>query len=152
MEDAVSYLIFSADTLLAIITFLYAVFNSGTVKAVKMEGRISKIEANQITTEERRCVQENDVKMKLIFGMVESEFPKFLRRDTTPSLDILFDKVKVIGVKALTTEEASVFEGELEKEIQLAIKEKDGWRAMALGFYSALVKSSHMDGKEGCKK
>lgn len=153
MEDAVSYLIFSADTLLAIITFLYAVFVSGQAKAVELENRLTKVEANQFTEADKNCLHELDLKMKLFWGIVETEFPIFLRRDKTPQLDILLDKARVNGVKSLTFDEVGFLDDELKKEYKQAIAEHDSGRALAIAFYSTIVKYTSINGSEknGCK-
>lgn len=95
-----------AGVVIATISMVYSWVNSGK----EMESRLTALESNQFTAEDRRCLYGVDVKMQTIWRFFERDLPAVIRSPHTPELDLLLDKaadglgqMKVDEVKRLYT-------------------------------------------------
>jgi hypothetical protein len=115
-----------------------------TVKkeTAEFERRITLLEQSQFTTADRKCLQNMDVKMELLWEAVKDDFPGLLKHVNTPRYDALLDKAHD-DIKMLTDEETEELLGLLRAEVELAKrteKRKQVERAAIASLYATVVK------------
>jgi len=123
--------------------------------AVDMEHRLTDIENNKFTQADRKCLQEMDVKMGLLWEAIKEDFPGLLKRFNTPRYDELLNKAHK-SIKALSTDDANNLIRLLKAEVELAKRTentKQIERATIASLYSAVVKYESQKGAlpHGCK-
>lgn len=138
-------------TLIAILTLILTEIRRVTLNAKNLEGRLVTIEQHQFLEEDRSCLKELELKMKLLWSIIEKEFPKLLKDPTTPYLDDLLDKVMQVGLAGLTEEQLNNLLDELENEYDLAVKTKNSGRAMMISFLKGSAELIHSGFKNTCK-
>lgn len=88
-------------TSMSIIAMVYSWINSGK----RQEHRLTKLEANQFTAEDRRCLHDVETKMNTIWKFFERDLPAALTLPHTIRLDELLLKAKD-GLGKMTISEA----------------------------------------------
>lgn len=122
-------------TLISIASILYAYANSGK----KMENRLTKLEASQLTVEDRRCLYDLDTKMSTIWKFFERDLPSALHSAHTPDLDRLLDKAKD-GIGQMTIDEVRALYKLVNNEIENEKPQTDNLRVITLGLYRSFLK------------
>ena len=118
----------------------------------KLENRLTTLEANKFTQEDRDCLNELDLKMSLFWGIVETEFPRILIKVHTPHIDILLVKASKSGVSSLTDSEHNELVARLDQEYMEALDNEDPGRGLAISFFRALLKFSKNKDVDTCLK
>lgn len=120
-------------------------------EAVALEHRLTVVEQNQFTDHDRRCLQEVDLKMGLLWNTVKEDFPSLLKQMTTTRFDLLLDKAHV-GVQLMAPAEVDELLNLLDHDIQEAKETEHPNRAVIAAFYRAVIKyeAKRVDGN-GCK-
>lgn len=143
MSAEINLLLSAIGTLTAISSAIYVLFRTSKMDTKDTEKRFSalterlgKLELSQMTPKERLCLQDISLKMNLFWSIIEKDFPKLLKQETTPELDVLLDK---ITNGPLTTEEHSRLVHLLDVEYNKATAIEDSGRAMALALYKATL-------------
>jgi len=107
--------------------------------AVKLEHRLTVIEGNQFTQQDRKCLQETDLKMSLFWEAIKEDFPSLLKHAHTPKFDALLDKAKQ-SIGSLTSKEATELIKMLTSEIEEAKQTEQPARAAIAAFYRSVLK------------
>lgn len=126
---------------LSIVAMVYSWANSGK----RMENRMTVLEANQLTAEDRRCLHDLDTKMATIWKFFERDLPAALHSPHTPELDLLLDKakeglgqMKVDDVKRLYVLVAEECENETKTTAQIRVIALAAYRSFLQHEISAL--------------
>ena len=106
--------------------------------AVALEHRLTLNEQNQFNEHDRRCLQEVDLKMGLIWTTVKEDFPSLLKQTSTPRFDALLDKAQK-NVKSMSSKEIEELLRFLEREIKEGKESTTPGRAAIAAFYRAVV-------------
>lgn len=145
--------IFSAvATLISIVSLVLSQMRRSNLDAKKLEGRLVTLEQHQFLENDRNCLKELELKMRLIWSIIEKEFPKLLKEPRTPYLDELLEKVEKTGLEALTKEQLGNLIDELGNEYELAKKDNSA-RALMIAFLkgSAELVQTGLKVKDACK-
>ena len=127
------------------IAILFTFFKASRDDVKELEHRLTKLETCQtslgFTEIDRKCLQELKVKSDIIWGIFETEFPKFIQRLTTPLHDTLLKKVSTLGLRSLTQQEFEDLDRFIADEYKQAIsQEENEGRQMSLALFGAVVK------------
>ncbi len=128
-----------ASILLAIISIYLSRRDKGTETVKDLEHRLTTLESNRFTSNDRQLLQDLELKMGLFWGIVEQEFPRLLIQKSTPALDILLARVHNVGISACTPAEQQQLLDKLDIEYILAIEKEDSGRAMAISLFRATL-------------
>ena len=104
-----------------------------------MENRLTVLEENQLTTEDRRCLHDLDTKMNTIWKFFERDLPAALRSPHTPELDALLDKAKE-GLGQMKVDEVRKLYHLIDQECEKETKETSSIRVMTLSMYRSFLK------------
>lgn len=124
---------------ISLVSFYFARKDKGVEQVQSIENRLTSLESNQFTQEDRNCLNELDMKMNLFWGIVEQEFPRLLVRSNTPTIDILLIKASKSGVDSLSATEHKELIERLNVEYVNAIEIEDSGRAMAISLFRATL-------------
>jgi hypothetical protein len=98
---------------LSIVSFLFALQRASktdliTMKneAIKLEHRLTVVEQNQFTNEDRRCLMDTSIKVNMFYQAAKREAPDLLKHMDTPRYDELLSKAKE-EIQSLTAQEAT---------------------------------------------
>jgi len=104
-----------------------------------MENRLTVLEANQFTSEDRRCLHDVETKMNTIWKFFERDLPAALRSPHTPELDELLEKAKE-GLGHMRVDEVKRLYVLIEAECEQETKETSSIRVMTLSMYRSFLK------------
>lgn len=137
MSEIISY----AGVAIATASLLFSIVRNSKEDVKILEHRITVLEQNTFCQDDRECLYDIKTKMGLFWGIIETEFPKFLRKKRTPKLDKLLERVKLLGIDKLSLEELEKLQKGLNFEYELSLKkEDDDARALAITFFRATIK------------
>jgi hypothetical protein len=91
----------------AVASFGYSAQKVSKEDAKELEHRLTILEQNQFTNEDRKCLQTVAVKMDMFYETAKREAPDILKHEHTPRYDELLKKARDEGINALTSEEAN---------------------------------------------
>lgn len=128
-----------AGLLLAVISLYISRQDKGTEAVKDLEHRLTELESNRFTTEDRQCLQDLELKMSLFWSIVEKEFPRLLVQADTPVLDVLLMKAHRVGIATFTPTERQQLLDNLDVEYINAIEREDSGRAMAISLFRATL-------------
>jgi hypothetical protein len=134
VSEVLSYIGSAIGVIVAIASFIVARARASVTDTRELEHRLTQLETNQFTKEDRQCLRDNDLKMKLFWGVVEKEFPKLLKQHRTPMVDKLLTKA-AMGLDKLTPNETSKLMKALDNEFNIAVSQKNPRRALMIAFY-----------------
>lgn len=120
---------------ISVIAMVYTWMNSGK----HMENRLTVLEENQLTSEDRRCLHDLDTKMNTIWKFFERDLPAALRSPHTPELDALLDKAKE-GLGQMKVDEVKRLYHLITDECEGETKETNSIRVMTLSMYRSFLK------------
>lgn len=119
--------------------------------AVVLEHRLTVVEQSRFNENDRRCLQDMDLKMSLIWDTVKEDFPSLLKQTSTPRFDLLLDKAHK-NMQLLAPAEVDELLGFLNRDIQEAKETEHPNRAVIAAFYRAVVKyETKKASTVGCK-
>ena len=121
--------------LISVVAMVYTWMNSGK----EMENRLTVLEANQFTSEDRRCLHDVETKMNTIWKFFERDLPAALRSPHTPELDELLEKAKE-GLGHMRVDEVKRLYVLIEAECEQETKETSSIRVMTLSMYRSFLK------------
>lgn len=120
-------------------TVINSVVSSGKVsksEAVVLENRLTKLESRRDFTDiDRTCLSEVNIKMGLIWKVIEKMGVDAIVSKATPRLDTLALKAKRIGIAGLSQTEAREMYDLLEERINELAGSEDGGKLMALALF-----------------
>ena len=119
---------------ISVIAMIYTWMNSGK----HMENRLTVLEENQLTPEDRRCLHDLDTKMNTIWKFFERDLPAALRSPHTPELDALLDKAKE-GLGQMKVDEVRKLYHLIDQECEKETKETSSIRVMTLSMYRSFL-------------
>ncbi len=114
---------------------IFSWMNSGK----KMENRLTKLEENQLTVEDRRCLHDLDTKMRTIWKFFERDLPAALLSPHSPELDVLLDKAKE-GIGQMTINEIRNLYTLVNEECENETPKTDSLRIITLSMYRSFLK------------
>lgn len=143
--DYTTLVIPAIGTIIAVSSFLFSYQRASKSDldkvrqdAVASEHRLTVLEQNQFNDHDRRCLQEVDLKMGLIWNTVKEDFPSLLKQTSTPRFDALLDKAQK-NVKSMSSKEIEELLRFLEREIKEGKESTTPGRAAIAAFYRAVV-------------
>lgn len=104
-----------------------------------MENRITILESNQFTSEDRRCLYDIDTKMRTIWKFFERDLPLLLQKPHALELDALLDKAKE-GIGQMKVDEVRRLYVLVNSECENEKPETDSLRVMTLSLYRSFLK------------
>ncbi len=119
---------------IAVISMVYSWVNSGK----EMESRLTALESNQFTAEDRRDLYAIDTKMQTIWKFFERDLPAALRSPHTPELDLLLDKA-ADGLGQMKVDEVKRLYKLVQLECEQEKPETPSLRIMTLSMYRSFL-------------
>lgn len=117
-------------------------------KQVKdLEHRLTTIEGNQFNAEDKECLHSLDMKMGLLWGTIERDFPRLLTQTNTLRMDTLLKKA-TNGVKTLSKTELKELDEQLRIVYEDALSKEEAGRAMAISLYRGVLNFEMNNSKE----
>ena len=100
--------------------------------------RLTVLETNQLSQEDRRCLYDLDTKMTTIWKFFERDLPAALHGPHTPELDALLDKAKD-GIGQMKVDDVKKLYNLIEQECEGETKETNSIRVMTLSMYRSFL-------------
>ncbi|MCK4266861.1 MAG: hypothetical protein KAX31_06240 [Thermoplasmata archaeon] len=119
---------------LSIIALIYSWANSGK----QMENRITTLEANQFTADDRRCLYDLETKMNTIWKFFEMDLPRILKSPHTPELDILLEKAEN-GLGSMKVDEVRKLYQLIDLECASETPKTEKTRVLSLSMYRTFL-------------
>jgi hypothetical protein len=134
---------------IAIVALVLDLTKAKKSDAVALEKRLTDLENNKFTDEDRRCLIELNSRFNVIWGVFEKDLPKFLRQETTPELDKLIDKIEQVGIRGLTKAQYDQLDRYLTEEYEKTLRDETESlqdRGFRLALYRAVAKYAYNHG------
>ena len=134
-------LLFSFSGLvLAIISLIYSLSKDKTKDVRDLENRLTNLEGNQFTDEDRKTLKELEVKTGVFWNIIVEEAPKLLKQKITPYLDVLLSKAES-GLSGLTQAEKKELLSLLDERYAVLTKGdvEDSGKALVLALYKGIL-------------
>lgn len=119
---------------LSIIALIYSWANSGK----QMENRITTLEANQFTADDRRCLYDLETKMNTIWKFFEMDLPGLLKSPHTPEFDLLLEKAEN-GLGQMKLDEVKRLYELVDLECASETKSTEPLRVIKLSMYRSFL-------------
>jgi hypothetical protein len=129
-----------ASTAIAVTSLIYSIFRNSKEEVKNLEHRITVLEQNEFCQADRVCLYDIKMKMNLFWGIIETEFPKFLKKKRTPKIDRLLEKARMLGIDKLSSDELEELQKGLDFEYELSLKKEDEGRALTITLFKAIIK------------
>ena len=135
-----NFLLSFSGLLLAILSFIYTFAKDKTSDVRVLENRLTTLEGNQFTDEDRKTLKELEVKMGVFWNIIVREAPKLLKQKITPYLDVLLSKAE-LGLSALTPSEKKELLSLLDERYAVLTKGdvEDSGKALVLALYKGIL-------------
>lgn len=101
---------------------------------LKERQEICREEVNEVTQDLSDRVKELEIKIDLFWRIVEKEFPRLLKQETTPNLDLILN-IAENGYDCLTQEMAKDLYMRLKEEYRIALQHERPCRGYLLVMY-----------------
>jgi len=135
-----NFLLSFSGLLLAILSFIYTFAKDKTSDVRVLENRLTTLEGNQFTDEDRKTLKELEVKTGVFWNIIVREAPKLLKQKITPYLDVLLSKAE-LGLSALTSAEKKDLLSLLDERYAVLTKGdvEDSGKALVLALYKGIL-------------
>ena len=135
-----NFLLSFSGLLLAILSFIYTFAKDKTSDVRVLENRLTTLEGNQFTDEDRKTLKELEVKMGVFWNIIVREAPKLLKQKITPYLDVLLSKAE-LGLSELTPSEKKELLSLLDERYAVLTKGdvEDSGKALVLALYKGIL-------------
>jgi hypothetical protein len=154
-------LVIETSTVIAVIglclsaaAFLINTTKASKGEAVKLENRLTKLEADQFTDQDRKCLYDIHSRFSILWRVFENDLPRFLKQEKTPQLDAILDRVEKVGLRGLTDSEYVLLEQYITSEYEKTLLDETVQdRGFRLAIYRAVAKfSRNHDAFNSCGK
>jgi len=135
-----NFLLSFSGLLLAILSFIYTFAKDKTSDVRVLENRLTTLEGNQFTDEDRKTLKELEVKTGVFWNIIVREAPKLLKQKITPYLDVLLSKAE-LGLSELTPSEKKELLSLLDERYAVLTKGdvEDSGKALVLALYKGIL-------------
>ncbi len=120
----------------------------------ELENRLTKLEQNQFTLEDRECLRELRVKVGVFWNIIEKEAPRLLRQHLTPHLDALLAKAEG-GISRLSKDEKKELKQLVDEQYRKELEKEnlnDPGRALILALYRGVLEVEAEEDEEADKE
>jgi hypothetical protein len=140
---------------LSIVSFLYAMqraskddLNILKNDAIELEHRLTILEQNQFTNDDRRCLMDTSIKVNMFYQAAKQEAPDLLKHAHTPRYDELLSKAQV-NLSSLTNDEAEELLKLIQEDInamKLTEDSRDAGKVFIATLYANMIRlEKHME-------
>ena len=102
-----------------------------------LENRITALEGAKMTPDERKCLNEVNVKVGLLYGILVKELGQSLKQDSTPEFDELLESLSLS--KPANDEQTLKLLGNVDREYVAAVASENTGRRLALALLRGML-------------